>query len=57
MIFRCVFVAYCVGLLVGSLSLIEWMVSRIARLWLAGRLAWLEVWLVRIARRIARESR
>lgn len=54
MIFRLMIVAYAVGLLVGSLSLIEWLVRRVVRLWLAGRLDWLEVRLVRIWGRIAR---
>ena len=54
MIFRLLLVAYCGGFLLGALALIEWLVSRIARLWLAGRLAWLELWAVRIWRRITR---
>ena len=54
MIFRLVIVAYAAGLLFGSLSLLEWLVSRIARLWLAGRLVWLELLVVRIVRRITR---
>lgn len=36
-------VCYAAGLLLGSLSLIEWLVSRIARLWLGGFLAGLVV--------------
>ena len=54
MIVRLVIVAYAAGLLFGSLSLLEWLVSRIVRLWLAGRLAWLELLVVRIVRRITR---
>jgi hypothetical protein len=33
MIVRFVLVAYCVGALLGALSLVEWLVSRIARVW------------------------
>lgn len=54
MIFRLLIVAYGCGFLIGSLSLIEWMTRRIVRLWLDGRLAWLEIRLVRIWARIAR---
>lgn len=54
MIFRLLIVAYAAGVLVGSLSIIEWLVTRIVRLWLAGQLIWLELWLVRIVRRITR---
>jgi len=35
MIVRFVLVAYCVGVMLGVLGLIEWLVSRIARVWLA----------------------
>lgn len=49
-----VIVAFACGFLLGALSLIEWLVSRIARLWLDGRLAWLELWVVRMWRRIVR---
>ena len=35
MILRLVIVAYAVGVMLGAVSLIEWLVSRIARLWLA----------------------
>lgn len=54
MVYGFVIVAFAVGALIGALGVIEWLVSRIARLWLAGRLVWLELWLVRIWRRIAR---
>lgn len=52
MIFRLLIVAYAAGVLVGSLSIIEWLADRMVRLWLDGRLAWLEVRLVRMWRRI-----
>ena len=54
MAFRFLIVAYAAGLLLGSLSLIEWLTERLVRLWLDGRLIWLEVRLVRMWRRIAR---
>lgn len=54
MTLRLVLVAYAAGLLFGSLSLIEWLADRMVRLWLDGRLAWLEVRLVKMWRRIAR---
>jgi hypothetical protein len=54
MIFRMFALAYGVGLLFGSLALIDWLVARIARAWLAGSFNWLEVWILKMARRIAR---
>jgi hypothetical protein len=54
MSFRLLLVAYCAGLLLGGLSLIERLARWLVGLWLAGRFLWLEVRLVRIWRRIAR---
>lgn len=45
---------YGVGLLFGSLSLIEWLVRRLVRLYLGGSFAGIEARLVKLARRIAR---
>lgn len=47
---RFVLVAYCAGVMLGVLGLIEWLVSRIARAWLRDRRA--ED--TRVRRRIAR---
>jgi len=35
MIARFIIVAYAAGVILGAMSLIEWMVTRIARVWLA----------------------
>lgn len=62
MIVRFVIVAYCVGCLLGLLGVVEWLVSRIARVWLSFAAAALLSWAVGLAgdlvvrwrRRIAR---
>jgi hypothetical protein len=57
MIFRFLILAYSIGVLLGALSIVEWLGVRLLRLYLAGRFTWLELrlaLLVRMVRRIAR---
>lgn len=42
---RFLIVCYAAGLMVGCVSLIEWLVSRLARLWLVSCIAGVIVWL------------